>query len=107
MKADREPPTKRQRKYAAAISAALKDGVVLYAMDKWQMRDYISKALESAENRKRIYEYTGQRMRHEYEMRQTEKRYDKYNKPYLSDESLGGEWGLDASDFGAQAWGDS
>ncbi len=107
MKVKRDPPTKRQRKYAIAISAALKDEADLYAMDKWQMRDYISKALESAENRQKIYEYTGQRMQHEYEMKQEAKRHNKYNTPYLSDESLGGEWGLDASDFGAQSWGDS
>lgn len=89
----KEMPSERQRKYAVAISVALRDEANLGAMDKWQMRDYISKSLSSEENRKKVREYTAQR--------------HKYNRPWLSDESLGGEWGLDASDFGTQAWGNS
>ena len=63
------------------------------------MRDYISKSLSTKENRDKIYTYTGQKMKHRYEA--------VHSNPWLSNESLGGEWGLDASDFGAQAWGNS
>ena len=94
-----EPPTKRQIKYAIAISIAIGDEIDFRGMDKWQIRDYISKALKSKENCDKVYKYTGECMRHNYE--QT------HNASWLSNGSLGGEWGLDASDFGAQAWGNS
>lgn len=97
------PPTEKQRKYAIAISIALMDGADIHHMDKWQMRDYISKSLESKENRKKIHEFNAECYQHRHE----ERMRAKYDRPYLSDESLGGEWGLDASDFGAQAWGHS
>lgn len=89
----KEMPTERQRRYAVAISVALRDEARLWEMDKRQMREYISKSLESEENRRKVHEYTARK--HQYE------------RPWLTDESLGGEWGLDASDFGAQAWGNS
>lgn len=92
-------PTDRQRKYAVAISAALGDNAKLWEMDRCQMAQYISKSLESEENRRKVYEHTGRKMQHRYAIENT--------RPWLTDESLGGEWGLDASDFGAQAYGDS
>lgn len=91
--------------YAIDISSALHDDADLQAMDKWTMSKYISDALANEENRKKIKSYKCEMMKHDYEMRRAEER--KFQKPWLTDESLGGEWGLDAIDFGAQAWGDS
>lgn len=100
------PPTTKQKDYAYAISKALRDGADLYHMDKWEMRDYISKSLQSEESRKKLAAYNAE---HNAEMWQHhyEERRRKFDRPYLTDESLGGDWGLDASDFGMQAWGDS
>ena len=61
------PPTEKQMKYAIDISSAFQDDAPILEMDKWQMRDYISKALESQENRKKIHEHTGMMMRLDYE----------------------------------------
>lgn len=99
------PPTQAQWNYAVDISHALNDDVNLQAMDKWAMSKYISNALADEEKREKIRAYTSERMKHNYEMRRKEE--SRFHKPWLTDESLGGEWGLDASDFGAQAWGDS
>ena len=99
------PPTQAQWNYAVDISCALNDGANLQAMDKWAMSKYISNALANEETRKKIRAYTGERMKHDYEMRRREE--SRFRKPWLTDESLGSEWGLDASDFGAQAWGNS
>lgn len=98
-------PTQAQWNYAVDISHALNDGANLRAMDKWTMSKYISNALANEENRKKIRAHMGEMMKHDYEMRRKEE--NEFQKPWLTDESLGGEWGLDASDFGAQAWGDS
>ena len=98
-------PTQAQLNYAIDISSALHDDADLQTMDKLAMSKYISDALANEENRKKIKAHKREMMKHDYEMRRAEER--KFQKPWLTDESLGGEWGLDAIDFGAQAWGDS
>ena len=114
---ERERPTHKQMDFAWEISQALGDKAELFEMDKWEMRDYISAALSDSEKREKVDKFK-QEQRHrreearlaraerEYRERH-EKLYNKQNTPWLSDESLYGEWGLDASDFGMQAWGNS
>lgn len=41
-----------------------------------------------------------------WRLRRSESMFTGYRNRY-DDDFLGGEWGLDASDFGMQAWGDS
>ena len=100
----RQPYTKRQFDYAVVISCALEDNANLQNMDKWEMRDYISRSLSDPEKNRKINEYKKMLAR-DYNTSKREK--NRFNKPWLTDESLGGEWGLDASDFGAQSWGNS
>lgn len=100
----RQPYTERQFNYAIVISCALEDNADLRSMDKWEMRDYISHSLSDPEKNRKIKEYAKMLAR-DYKTSRREK--SKSQKPWLTDESLGGEWGLDASDFGAQSWGNS
>lgn len=99
------PPTDKQFRYAEAIKAALKDSVDLYAMDKWEMRDYISRNLSNNERAIEIDRYfINQRRRREIKFGS---RHRLSGKAYLSDDSLNANWGLDACDFGIFPWGDS
>jgi hypothetical protein len=101
------PPTDKQYHYAWYLHCVLEDNADLQKMDKWQMRDYISKCLSSEENKKKIadYEREQQIRRHEYWLAREKDRRSR--APFIDDESLWGDWGLDASDFGMQGWGDS
>lgn len=104
----KQPYTERQFNYAVAIKCALDDNADILSMDKWEMRDYISRALSDPESKRRINEYNAKMWAHDREMRRLDRQRErKCGRAWLSDESLGADWGLDASDFGAQAWGDS
>ena len=73
----------------------------VYHFDKYDISEYISSAMNDPDKKKKINE-------RKRKWRTTGKQYQRrLRKPWISDESLGGEWGLDASDFGAQAWGGS
>lgn len=98
-----QEPTKKQKDYAFAISNALRDGADLCHMSKMEMSNYISKSLSSEENRRKLHEYNSMIWIHNH----NERMRKLYGRAYLSDESLGGDWGLDANDFGMQSWGDS
>lgn len=100
----REPYTKRQFDYAVVISCALEDNANLRNMDKWEMRDYISQSLSDPEKNRKINEYAKMLAR-DYKTSRREK--SKSQNPWLTNESLYADWGLDASDFGAQSWGNS
>ena len=123
---DFELPTKRQLSFACDIQAALEhdgfgpfwDGKTYknkYRMSKGELRDCIANILSDNENRKKVGEYIRHKNKRKHEERmyyaklqedERRKREDRFSGCYTN-EALYGEWSLDASDFGAQAWGDS
>lgn len=92
------PPTDKQLRYAETIRAALKDDVNLSAMDKWEMRDYISGCLSDKGKALRVDEYFANQRRRRKIAFGT--RHRSGGKAYLSDASLNADWGLDPCDFG-------
>ena len=107
------PPTEKQKKFAWAIARLIHDDEgKLFDMDKWQMSNYISEFMSKEENVEMLRKHNEERKREWARRglarirRKYERGFDKA-KAYHSDETLGGDWGLDAHDFGIQAWGDS
>lgn len=94
--------TQKQKVFATFIAETLGDDIEkVYHFDKYDISEYISSAMNDPDKKKKINE-------RKRKWRTTGKQYQRrLQKPWISDESLGGEWGLDASDFGAQAWGGS
>lgn len=94
--------TQKQKVFATFIAETLGDDIEkVYHFDKYDISEYISSAMNDPDKKKKINE-------RKRKWRTTGKQYQRrLRKPWISDESLGGEWGLDASDFGAQAWGGS
>lgn len=94
--------TQKQKAFATFIAETLGDDIEkVYYFDKYDISEYISSAMNDPDKKKKINE-------RKRKWRTTGKQYQRrLRKPWISDESLGGEWGLDASDFGAQAWGGS
>ena len=94
--------TPKQKVFATFIAETLGDDIEkVYHFDKYDISEYISSAMNDPDKKKKINE-------RKRKWRTTGKQYQRrLRKPWISDESLGGEWGLDASDFGAQACGGS
>lgn len=97
------PPTYKQLNFARDIAYQLHLNVdALAIMDKWAVRDFISN---------HIQEYNKIMAEHRAEYRRIQREYrnnrNDYYGQHFCTEVLGGDWGMDASDFGMQAWGDS
>lgn len=100
-----DPPTLKQLSCAHMISCALEDNIKLEKMTKGEISDYISESL--SDKHKKLYI-------EQYKMKQRVRRHILFSerstrrgKPYLSDDSLNADWGLDTCDFGIFPWGDS
>lgn len=101
------PPTEKQYHYAQFISRALDDNANLGAMDKWEMRDYISNSLADPEKRSKIQEYRYELRKLYQERMEVARRRRERTRRYPTDDFLNANYGLDPSDFGIFPWGDS